>query len=319
MQTVIEYKDLKTQKTFKEQGTTPLGIGRGISSAAVTGDRDSARGLSRGLKWALDFKDGRIEHVRKWRGSMEATRRLSGHSTGARVSCSKPSVVAATEVWDEGGPQGIVSGRKLGRIPGGDKLEEAGVRNLWNRRTSWEAAQDLKQYRVVYFRHSRRVTDTSEGPSSTTQSLLAPYATEYSSLVPPSNRRPSQRQSGGPGDLRASQLVEPDYGEVQSDIVLRASFEESSELTEEDRYRVVGTFWYTSPTNKPSEAQERPGLWPIDFLGTLKPSSPTREELRPLHLQIQALQIDTMYFSPHCGGANRGAPLPMFDRTGVRN
>ncbi|KAL8439027.1 hypothetical protein Efla_002436 [Eimeria flavescens] len=132
-------------------------------------------------------------------------------------------------------------------------------------------------------------------------------------------RRPSQRQTGKPGDPRASPLAKPDYSVAQPDVVLRASFEESSELNEEDRHGVLGAFMYTPPTSKANEDQERPGLSRIEFLGSLKPSSPTRRELIALQLQLQALEDDTMDSSPQYGGGNKGTPSPMFDGTGVRN
>ncbi|KAL8439641.1 hypothetical protein Efla_004549 [Eimeria flavescens] len=114
---------------------------------------------------------------------------------------------------------------------------------------------------ALYFSRSRRVSGTSQGPSSTPQPLLAPYATEYSLQVRPSircasrtqrisvdeepqsrSRRPSQRQSEDPGGLRASQLAERDYRVAQPDVVLCALLQEPSELREENRHRVLGTF-----------------------------------------------------------------------------
>ncbi|KAL8426932.1 hypothetical protein Efla_006016 [Eimeria flavescens] len=85
---------------------------------------------------------------------------------------------------------------------------------------------------------------------------------------------PSQLHNDDSGALRTSELEEPDYAVAESEIVLRASFEESSQLSE-DRHRVIGTSKYTPHTNKAKPTQEGPGLSQIEFLGSSEPISPT--------------------------------------------
>ncbi|KAL8440358.1 hypothetical protein Efla_000246 [Eimeria flavescens] len=61
------------------------------------------------------------------------------------------------------------------------------------------------------------------------------------------------------GDLLASQLAEPDDSVAPPDVVLRASFEEPSELSEENRHRVLGTFRYTPPRTRRTRSRNDQG------------------------------------------------------------
>ncbi|KAL8435885.1 hypothetical protein Efla_002129 [Eimeria flavescens] len=255
-----------------------------------------------------------------------------------RLAATKSRQLKTTKIWRQKRPAGSRRRRRWGSDEGCRQRQQrsrgtethhegsvVGSRELWSSKVDEGGSSGSRDDRTE---HSRRVTDASQGPSSTPQPFLAPYATKYPLLVSPiiryaaqtepvniveepqsRIRRPSHRQSGDPRGLWASQLAEPDYRVAQPDVVLRASFEESSELSEEDRHRVLGTFRYTRLPSKANQAQEPPGLSRIEFLGSTKSSSTTGGEFKPLQLQLGVLQDDTMDASPEYGGGKQGDPV----------
>ncbi|KAL8430354.1 hypothetical protein Efla_001119 [Eimeria flavescens] len=241
------------------------------------------------------------------------------------------------------------------RTPGLDKLGEAGDRNPWDGRSqapSREPAQGTAQHRVQGINRKtipqQRVLNFAgftcrieliDGDLEALEASIlehpacAPAGTPEAASsgwcatrTEPENideepqsrfRRPSQRQSGDPSDVRAFQLAEPDYSVAQPDVVLRASSEGSSKLSEKDRHRVLGAFKYTPPASKANQGQERQGLSGTEFLGSSEPSTPRRKKFRALQVRIRALQDDIMDSSPQYDGGGKETPLPMLDGTGV--